>query len=205
MEKVMKQLKKIAILPAFLLIFQLTAQEAPIAPQEVIPLMSIEKKSGTIPDIGLNEQIREEVAQMLNKLLADEYLLYTKTLYYHWNVYGPFFGDLHKFFGEIYKQLLCFIDMTAERVRALGYKADGTLQEFTAKTQLKEDPKNIPAHPIMLRNLLNDHETIIKMIRAGIDKTAELNDMGTNNFLCDLITKYEKTAWMLRSYLTEVK
>jgi starvation-inducible DNA-binding protein len=53
----------------------------------------------------------------------------------------------------------------------------------------------------MIRNLLNDHETIIKQIRKDIDLTAKINDMGTNNFLCDLIEKHEKTAWMLRAHL----
>ena len=35
---------------------------------------------------------------LLMKTLADEYVLYTKTRNYHWNVTGPQFNDLHKFF-----------------------------------------------------------------------------------------------------------
>jgi starvation-inducible DNA-binding protein len=53
----------------------------------------------------------------------------------------------------------------------------------------------------MIRDLVDGHETIIKQIRGTIDLTAKLNDMGTNNFLCDLIEKHEKTAWMLRSHV----
>jgi len=53
----------------------------------------------------------------------------------------------------------------------------------------------------MIKNLLIDHETIIKLIRTDIEKTVEFNDSGTNNFLCDLIEKHEKMAWMLRSYI----
>ena len=51
-------------------------------------------------NIGLTDEQREGVVQMLTTLLADEYLLYTKTRNYHWNVVGPQFNDLHKFFEE---------------------------------------------------------------------------------------------------------
>lgn len=50
------------------------------------------------PNIGLLDEQREGAVAILNTLLADEYLLYTKTRNYHWNVVGPQFNDLHKFF-----------------------------------------------------------------------------------------------------------
>jgi starvation-inducible DNA-binding protein len=53
-------------------------------------------------NIGLTEEQREGVAAILNTLLSDEYLLYTKTRNYHWNVVGPQFHDLHKFFETQY-------------------------------------------------------------------------------------------------------
>ena len=52
---------------------------------------------------------------MLNALLADEYVLYTKTRNYHWNVVGPQFNDLHKLFGEQYEAIDEFVDDIAER------------------------------------------------------------------------------------------
>ena len=50
------------------------------------------------PEIGLRDHEREGVIAGLGSLLADEYLLYTKTRHYHWNVRGPQFNDLHRFF-----------------------------------------------------------------------------------------------------------
>ena len=41
------------------------------------------------PNIGLLDKQREGVVAILNTVLADEYLLYTKTRNYHWNVVGP--------------------------------------------------------------------------------------------------------------------
>ena len=50
------------------------------------------------PNIGLSDKEREGVAKILSTLLSDEYVIYTKTRNYHWNVVGPHFNDLHKFF-----------------------------------------------------------------------------------------------------------
>ena len=48
---------------------------------------------------GLNEKNSSEVVKILNRLLSDEYVLYTKTRGYHWNVKGTKFNDLR---GAIY-------------------------------------------------------------------------------------------------------
>jgi starvation-inducible DNA-binding protein len=45
------------------------------------------------PNIGLSDVQRKGVAKILTDLLADEYVLYTKTRNYHWNVVGPQFND----------------------------------------------------------------------------------------------------------------
>lgn len=154
-------------------------------------------------NIDIPEKNRLELSGQLNQLLANEYVLYTKTLKYHWNVKGKFFGQLHKFFQDQYEKLAEIIDQVAERSVQLGYPADGTLKEFMNKTSLQEQPGQNPADLTMIKNLLLDHETIIIQIRADINLSAQLNDMGTNNLLCDIIEKHEQMAWMLRAHLEE--
>src|SRR3989442_8875108 len=66
-------------------------------------------------DIAIPEGARQTVVEILNALLADEYLLYTKTRNYHWNVTGLQFNDLHKFFEAQYEELSEFVDEVAER------------------------------------------------------------------------------------------
>ena len=153
-------------------------------------------------NIGIVPNDRDAVAKALNILLADEYLLLFKTKNYHWNVTGMNFNDLHLFFDKQYEELDDIVDKTAERVRALGNRAFGTAKEFVEYARLKEQPGIVPSEKEMIKNLLMDHETVIKLIRTDIEKTVTFNDMGTNNFLCDLIEKHEKMAWMLRSYLS---
>jgi starvation-inducible DNA-binding protein len=51
-------------------------------------------------DIGVKDDARKKLVEMLNMRLCDEYVLYTKTRKYHWNVIGPRFHQLHEFFKE---------------------------------------------------------------------------------------------------------
>ena len=152
-------------------------------------------------NIGISEQSRLAVADQLSTLLADLYVLYTKTLKYHWNVEGPFFNDLHKFFGNLYEKQLAMIDRVAERIRALGKKSPGTLSGFIKQSTIQENPGNNPAAQGMIRDLLLDYNTVIRSMRSIADSSARANDVGTNNFMGDLIEQSEKTAWMLRSLL----
>jgi starvation-inducible DNA-binding protein len=154
------------------------------------------------PNIGITDKDRTSVVKILNALLADEYVLYTKTRNYHWNVVGPQFNDLHKFFGEQYEQLDGFVDEVAERARQLGGHSVATLAEFVEAARLKEHPGQYPGAEEMLEGLLTDHETLIRQLRADADVTADkYHDMGTNDFLVGLMENHEKMAWMLRAFL----
>lgn len=163
------------------------------------------ENDSTEVDIGIEEEDRQAVANLLTKLLANEYTLAIKTQKYHWNLYGTNFDSLHKFFDKQYQKLQKYIDLIAERIRAIGFSAIGTLQEFIDNKQLKENPDIIPNALGMIHDLLKDHESVIRLMRLIIDQSADLNDQGTSNFIADLITKHEKHAWMLRAFLNENK
>ncbi len=152
-------------------------------------------------NVGISESNRDNVVKILNNVLSDEYVLYTKTRNYHWNVVGPQFNDLHKFFEGQYEALNEIVDDVAERARSLGGKAYGTLAEFSQHSRLKEQPGKQPAALIMVANLQADHEAMIRTLRADLATTMEkYDDAGTSDFLTGLMEKHEKMAWMLRSY-----
>lgn len=153
-------------------------------------------------NIGLQENELNKTTQILNTLLADEYVLYTKTRNYHWNVVGPQFNDLHKFFQGQYEAIDATIDEVAERTRTLGGMPIATLAEFIKNTRLNEKPEDRPAASVMIGNLLEDHQAIIRSLRADIEKTMnEYHDAGTSDFLTGIMEEHEKMAWMLRSFL----
>ncbi len=153
-------------------------------------------------EIGLTPKDRDGVTRILNVLLSDEYLLYTKTRKYHWNVVGMNFMEMHKFFETQYEALDEIFDDVAERARSLGGSAFGTMKEFLDNTRLKENPGRNPEAEAMIAVLLADHERIIQSLRADLETVqAKYHDTGTADFLTGLMEKHEKMAWMLRAYL----
>lgn len=152
-------------------------------------------------NIGIPDEHLQAVALELNKVLADEYVLYTKTRNYHWNVEGPNFNEMHKFYEDQYEALDEIIDEVAERVRAIGHYSEGRLKDFLSLTNLDE-PAYTNKQSEQLKNLLNDHEVIIQNLRQLIVVFAEKHkDLGTSDFVTGLMEKHEKMAWFIRSYL----
>jgi starvation-inducible DNA-binding protein len=161
----------------------------------------IVKESKMDINIGLPKEARHGVIEILNNTLCDEYILFTKTRNYHWNVVGPDFSERHKFFQEQYEAIDEIIDEVAERVRYLNGMSLGTLSEFLKYGRLKENPGEYPDDRTMISNLLTDHEQIIRKLRTDVDKCDdEYHDMGTNDFLIGIMEKHEKMAWMLRAH-----
>jgi starvation-inducible DNA-binding protein len=153
-------------------------------------------------NIGLSEKSRSAVVKILNELLADEFVLYVKTRRFHWNVEGPSFSELHKFFESQYEALDEILDEVAERARALDGVATGSLKEFAALTRVDEQPGKNPDWKGMVGALLEDHEGVIQRLRAAIGVVGDKHgDEGTTDFLTGLMESHEKMAWMLRAYL----
>ncbi len=154
-------------------------------------------------NIGLSDKEKQGCLKILDRVLSDEYVLYTKTRNYHWNITGPDFSELHKFFEAQYTELNIVIDDVAERARALGGRSLGSLAEFLKETRLKEDKSSSTDSKHMLKSLLADHEALIHSLRKDVDAcTDEYHDAGTADFLTGLMEQHEKMAWMLRAYLS---
>jgi starvation-inducible DNA-binding protein len=152
--------------------------------------------------IGIKPEDLAQVAHSLNRLLADEHVLYIKTRNAHWNVEGPDFHAQHKFFEEQYGQLEDMIDDVAERVRSLGHYAVATMQEFLKLTHLTEQSREKNDSLGFIKELMEDHETIIIHLRENINRFAnDWHDLGTSDFITGLMEMHEKMAWMLRAHL----
>lgn len=154
------------------------------------------------PQIGISEKHLSVSIEMLSIILADEMVLYVKTRKFHWNVSGESFMELHKLFQNQYTELEENIDLIAERIGKLGGKTIGTMHEFANLTRLKESPNKYPNQKDMMKELLEDYETLIVEIRKDIETCNEKNkDAGTVDFLTAVMEQHESTAWVLRRYL----
>ena len=153
-------------------------------------------------NIGIKSENLAAVAHSLSKILADEFVLYTKTRNAHWNVEGPDFYNKHKFFEEQYGQLEEIVDQVAERIRTLGHYAPATLKQYLELTHLSEVSRAKNDSQGFIRVLLEDHESILIHLRENIDGYANaLKDAGTSDYITGLMEKHETMAWMLRAHL----
>ena len=153
------------------------------------------------PNIGITDKNLAAVSSLLTAVLADSMVLYSKTRKFHWNVKGNSFMELHKLFEAQYTQLEEAIDEIAERINKLGSPVIGTLKEFIENSSLKETPGKNPDQNGMLKELLNDHETVIKALRKHIEDCDEkYKDAVTADFLTGLMAQHETIAWTLRRY-----
>lgn len=153
--------------------------------------------------IGINAENLAAVAHSLSTILADEYVLYTKTRKAHWNVEGPDFYNKHKFFEEQYTQLEEIVDEVAERIRKLGHYAPASLKQFLELTHLTEDDRGKNDALTYIEILLADHESILIHLRENINNyAAALKDAGTSDYITGLMEKHETMAWMLRAHLS---
>jgi starvation-inducible DNA-binding protein len=115
------------------------------------------------------------VAKALSKLLADSYTLYLKTHNFHWNVTGPMFTTLHTLFETEYNELALAVDEIAERIRAIGHPAPGSYAQFSKLTSIKESA-SIPKAEEMLRQLVDDQETVSASARAVVAAAEKAGD-----------------------------
>ncbi len=148
---------------------------------------------------GLDSNSRKAVADALNGVLADTYVLYQKTHAYHWNVTGPQFHTLHVMFEEQYREMWAALDEIAERVRAIGHFAPASGKAFANLAAIDSADAEPPAAPQMIKNLLEGHETLIRRAREALDIADDADDAASEDLLTVRIQTHEKTAWMLRS------
>ena len=158
-------------------------------------------KGARVPNLGLKPEVQQQVVTLLNKRLSDVFVLYTKTLNFHWNVTGPEFIQIHLLLEEQYTALAESIDLIAERIRKIGGFAFGTLDEFKQNSAIEEQPGRIPDWQEMVQCLVDDHEAIIRQLREDADTTDELGDTFTNDFVIALAQEHETHAWKLRAHL----
>lgn len=159
----------------------------------------LDKKDQNI-DIGISDEARKNIANALNYLLADSYMLYLKTHNYHWNITGIHFQPLHAMFEEQYTELAEAIDVIAEQIRSLGRFAPGSFKAYSKLTSIKEE-EDVPTDVEMIKRLLEANEAVIRTARKVLPFCEEAGDEASLDLATERIKVHSKVAWMLRSHL----
>lgn len=140
------------------------------------------------------------VTDALKKVLADTYTLQLMTQNYHWNVEGPRFPELHVLFEGQYNELFAAVDTIAERIRALGEKAPGSLSEFKKLSTVSDGDSSLDENA-MVRDLYIANQQVVHLVKKALAVADKAGDASTVDMLTQRITVHDKASWMLKSTL----
>jgi starvation-inducible DNA-binding protein len=121
----------------------------------------------------------DELKQAMKQAFANSFAFYLKAQFFHWNVEGILFPQLHGFFGGIYEEVYGSIDPFAENIRKLGSYAPGSFSRLSQLAAIN-DEERIPPAKDMLEILLQDNDVILESIKAAYDAAESVGAVGLN-------------------------
>jgi starvation-inducible DNA-binding protein len=152
--------------------------------------------------IGLSEEVRSQVVEHLNQLLADTITLRDMYKKHHWQVSGPTFYSLHLLFDKHATEQTELVDLLAERIQTLGGLAIAMARDVAELTKLDVPPRDREEVPVQLSRLLEAHEHILNDARKLARKAGELEDDGTNDLIAsEVVRTNELQVWFVSEHL----
>lgn len=138
-----------------------------------------------------------DVANVLNRVLADSFALYIKTKNFHWHVSGPHFRDYHLLLDEQATQILLSTDLIAERVRKIGGTTIRSIGHIAKLTQIQDnDADDVPASA-MLAELRSDNLALVDTLKKAKDVADGAGDNASSGLIDGWTDEAEQRAWFL--------
>jgi starvation-inducible DNA-binding protein len=140
----------------------------------------------------------EELQKAAKIAFASEFSFYLKAQFFHWNVEGIYFQELHKLFETIYTEVYGSIDDFAEKIRSLSAYAPGSNSRFSVLSRIDDETDVIPAEQ-MIQQLLQDSDNMVTILKRVYDIAEVSGEHGFSNFLAERMDAHRKHSWMLRA------
>ena len=138
--------------------------------------------------------------QLLQKQVANAFVLYSNYKHYHWQVAGPLFRDLHLMFDEFASAVLATQDEFAERIRMIGQNPI-----YSPKQVLDRADVEVAATGTNVREMVEEADSnllvVIRDMRRGARLADEADDPGTVDLFSRMVQIHEKHEWWLRDIL----
>ena len=149
----------------------------------------------------LPASVRTPIVTLLNSRLADAIDLGTQAKQAHWNVKGPNFIALHELFDQIAEHIEDHVDTLAERITALGGRADGTIAAVSRASSLAPYPTDITEGIHHVDALSSAVANFGARVRKGIDEAATVGDADTADLFTGISREIDKDLWFLEAHL----
>ena len=140
----------------------------------------------------------DELHKAAKIAFASEFTFYLKAQFFHWNVEGINFQELHALFGTVYGEVYESIDPFAEKIRAMGAYAPGSNSRFSVLSVISDETEVLPADQ-MVQELLQDSDNMVKVLKKVYDIAEVAGEHGFSNFLAERMDAHRKHSWQLRA------
>lgn len=150
---------------------------------------------------SLREKSRIQIAETLNRRLADVLDLQGQCKQAHWNVKGSGFMALHLMFDEVHASVAGYADLLAERIVQLGGMAEGTARLVAERSELDEYPLGIASGAEHIKALSTALAACGSRIRFAIQEADELEDADTADIFTEVSRGLDKWLWMVEAHL----
>jgi starvation-inducible DNA-binding protein len=144
--------------------------------------------------------MNEQLTKAAKIGFASEYTFYLKAHFFHWNVEGVHFQELHSLFGTIYEEVYGSIDDFAEKIRSMGAYAPGSNSRFSVLSQIEDETQVLPPEQ-MVQELLQDSDNMVRVLKRVYDIAEVEGEHGFSNFLAERMDAHRKHSWQLRATL----
>jgi starvation-inducible DNA-binding protein len=142
------------------------------------------------------------LSDALKQFLATSFAYYLKAHYFHWNVEGPDFVQLHELFSNIYEDTYNSVDTTAEYIRTEEEYAPGSFERFQELSLIQGQTK-VPRARLMIEELLADTQTMKDLSKSLFDEATQVGREDVANFAAERQSQHGKYAWQLKSLLKD--
>jgi starvation-inducible DNA-binding protein len=149
---------------------------------------------------NIPETVRFQVIGLIQDRLAESIDLITHAKNAHWNVKGPDFIALHKFFDEIAEVSEGYADLIAERIAQLGGTPEGTLMAASKRTTLPSYPPKIYTGKDHISALSATLAAYGERARKTVDQVNEIHDVDTADIFTEISRSVDKYLWLVESH-----
>ena len=141
-----------------------------------------------------------DIPSLLNTHVATHIDLHARLKQAHWNCTGPNFIGLHKLFDDAADQIESYYDTLAERARALGAEAEGTLEAVS-------DGSILPAYTLGVADGQKHVAAIVKDLtavstegRRAIKSCLDDGDQATADVFIEITRGLDQLRYLIGSH-----
>lgn len=149
----------------------------------------------------LDETIRTQSVELLNKHLAAAIDLHAQLKQAHWNVRGMGFIAIHELFDKVSVEVENYSDLIAERAGGLGGTANGTIQVAVERSFLIPYPLGVADELKHIFAVAGALAAFGQSTREAIDLATKFGDIGTADLFTEISRGIDHQLWFVESHV----